>query len=631
MTGLLILSVLLNIYALSLIKKHRINLSLKIAASIIIFICFQLYLLRQVAIYFNGTGINEAVIYHLHPDLLHSGFLQYRELVFSAAIYIVLTVLLVGYVFSSGTKAPGTSKRLRSRRLVVPVMAGLLINPASFDLYHLYSNHVPGHKDTPPFSGVYRLPSPTPTDSGRDLPNIVFIYLESIERTYFDNELYPGLIEYLNNIEKESTTFTGLVQYPLTGWTIAGMTASQCGLPLVTSSNGNRMGGTDLFLPGARCLGDVLGDTGYSLAYLGGASLEFAGKKQFFQTHGFTDVAGYPELLPLLEDHDYLTHWGLYDDTLFRIAENKLEDLSEHSQPFLLALLTLDTHLGGHPSRSCDGIKYKDGKNTLLNAVKCTDLLASRFIRNIRASEYGDNTIIIVASDHMAMRNNELEKLPKGERTNLFFMNFPDNSGHYEITKSGSTLDIGATILDVLEFENPDLGFGRSLLSDRITLVELGLDKKDIQSYRPDINRLWQFPSISSGLLIDDISGRIRLGSRIIRAPSLIHLEEDGTVTDIIFGHKDDKLSEKLNDYKPGVRFLLVDYCLNIDNPFSPPVHEDNETFCIVGGQTASNGLFLQKVDDEAYLSFTQILDVINNQNPATRARPEETMQRPDY
>ncbi|NEL42191.1 MAG: phosphoglycerol transferase I, partial [Xanthomonas perforans] len=75
------------------------------------------------------------------------------------------------------------------------------------------------------------------------------------------------------------------------GWTIAGMVASMCGVPLTTApGDENSMGRMGLFLPEARCLGDYLKDQGYRNHYVGGADASFAGKGSFLSSHGFDVV-----------------------------------------------------------------------------------------------------------------------------------------------------------------------------------------------------------------------------------------------------------------------------------------------------------------------------------------------------
>ena len=140
--------------------------------------------------------------------------------------------------------------------------------------------------------------------------------------------------------------------------------------------------------------------------YLQGASTEFSGKNKFFSTHSFDEIYGREELKEKLTDKFYLNGWGLYDDVILNMSFEKFEELSFSDKKFALFTLTLDTHHpNGHPSRTCSDIPYKDGDNSILNAVHCSDFLISKFITKIQNSKYADKTLIILTSDHLAMKN----------------------------------------------------------------------------------------------------------------------------------------------------------------------------------------------------------------------------------
>ncbi|WP_438516828.1 hypothetical protein, partial [Enterobacter hormaechei] len=73
------------------------------------------------------------------------------------------------------------------------------------------------------------------------------IYAESLERTYFDAELFPGLADELNALRTDSIDFSNTQQLPGTGYTIAGMVASQCGIPLFAPFDGNASSAVSTF------------------------------------------------------------------------------------------------------------------------------------------------------------------------------------------------------------------------------------------------------------------------------------------------------------------------------------------------------------------------------------------------
>jgi phosphoglycerol transferase len=125
-------------------------------------------------------------------------------------------------------------------------------------------------------------------------------------------------------------------------------------------------------------------------------------------------VSGLETLTPNLPDPKYLGPWGLQDDTLFGLAKEKLATLSAGTNPFALVMLTLDTHHpNGHANtnRACQNVTYGDGSNAMLTSVKCADRLAAEFIRSIRNSPMAEDTVIVVASDHVAMVNGAADQL----------------------------------------------------------------------------------------------------------------------------------------------------------------------------------------------------------------------------
>jgi phosphoglycerol transferase len=433
------------------------------------------------------------------------------------------------------------------------------------------------------FYKYYRKPNIFATENVHK--NIVFIYAESLERTYFDKSIFPGLIKGLRELEAESTYFTNIKQVVNTGWTLAGMTASQCGIPLVTPSHGNSMSGMDKFLSSAVCIGDLLNDNGYHLNYMGGASLDFAGKGKLYKTHGFTNVIGRDELLTKLENEDYQSGWGLYDDSLLEMGYKRFVDLSEAGDKFGLFLLTLDTHHpNGRPSESCKGKEYKDASNEILNAVACSDYLISNFIKKITTSKYADNTLIVLTSDHLAMRNTASDLLESKERSNLFMIIDPAKEGFTEISTVGSTLDVGATLLPFLGYSG-DLGLGRNLLNEELLEKDRLFIHSNLNKWRQSIGSFWDFPKIQGSLKVNIDEKYVSIDSRQFGFPIFIELNRDLESTlkfqfDKSPGHK--SLVQHRKELDDSTYFILIDKCAN-----TKELDEllDEDGFCIMAGE----------------------------------------------
>ena len=91
----------------------------------------------------------------------------------------------------------------------------------------------------------------------------------------------------LQEIKKKAIVFADVHQVTHSGWTIGGMVASQCGVPLFSVARGNSLSVMNSFMSSATCMGDILRQHDYQLNYMGGADSEFGGKKNFYLSHGF--------------------------------------------------------------------------------------------------------------------------------------------------------------------------------------------------------------------------------------------------------------------------------------------------------------------------------------------------------
>ena len=462
---------------------------------------------------FTGSGIDESVLYYLRTGFKGAPISEFSASIAIAVFLIAIALAISLYTYRS-VQAKINSWKEKSRSLIGAgvLIAAFYVNPAVTDILSLaLTVRSPPQTETVLVDAPeYYAPVNTLNFEG-DRKNFVLLYLESIERTFLDETLFPGLMPNLVALEKEALSFTDITQVAGTSHTIAGMVASQCGIPLLGSG-----AGSDMYLPGAICIGDLLNNAGYDLSYLGGASLEFAGKGTFYQTHGFQTVEGREELLVALEDPDYHSFWGLYDDSFFVEATKRFDSFSTNNNPFGLVVLTVDTHhpSGDHIPESCDGFVYQDGSNTYLNSVHCADKLAAEFIQHVRSSPKFEDTILIVVSDHLARPNQATDILKTGERRNLVLAFGADVEPEL-ITKPGNTLDTAPTLLGLVGADTKALAYGRNLMAPAPTLRsgETLVDQILLDD-RPFLSTLWSYPQMHEGFEIDSAQARLILGER---------------------------------------------------------------------------------------------------------------------
>lgn len=544
-----------------LLQRYALSLKVRIACSALLVLSVMLIAFYVIADRFTDNGVDESVLYHVVYGLEGAGFGAYGKLVIGTLLFFALGGSFLIWTFKKRYRPLRAPLRV-NLAATLSLAASILVNPAVSDLATIaladYTDDlaVPrGHYHRPGIYSAFRAPR-----------HLVLVYAESLEYTYFDEQRFPGLVPGLSRLLERATVFTDVRQIGGAGWTIAGMVTSQCGLPLYTPSHGNSMSGVDEFLVSAVCLGDLLKEQGYVLHYYGGADTRFAGKGSFYRTHGFDAVKGLEQLQRELPDapRDYASSWGLFDDTLLDYAyEQFVAQTTAHAR-FGLVLLTLDTHHDkGHPSASCAGITYGDGANPILNAVACSDRLLASFVDRIRSSPQGDETLIVIASDHLSLKNTAWDQLTGGPRRNLLMILDPERTRPRRIDTPGSLLDVGPTVLTALGFRNR-LGFGRDLLDDKRDLHEVALIQEQLPSWRRMVTTFWDFPTITEDLRIDTRRRRLTIESRSFKIPALVEISPQLNTT-LKFDFDRSAAHEKLTDYVAALgadqAFVLVDHC----------------------------------------------------------------------
>ena len=298
----------------------------------------------------------------------------------------------------------------------VAVATSILAIVMQFSLVSVaLSNFGPDH-----FAARYVDPSTIAT-SKNALKNLVLIYVESLENAYGDPTVFGSdLLSELHALP--GISFDAYETAPGAAWTIGGIVATQCGIPLKRSA---MLGGFEnndalaAFLANATCLPDILDRHGYRNVFLGGAQLSFAGKGFFLKSHHYHEAYGLSEWLALKDPtlFEEISPWGIYDDALFRAAAQKLDELHRTAQPFNLTILTLDMHHPqGHYSKYCRA----RGAARFEDLVQCASQMVSTFVRHIEQSGYLQDTNVVILGDHLAQPNPVYEKLLAYPRRTIF-------------------------------------------------------------------------------------------------------------------------------------------------------------------------------------------------------------------
>lgn len=420
----------------------------------------------------TGDGINEAVKFQLMTSWTGTGYGEFIPQLAGALIYIVSTAFIVSV----------SIKVSKLNHVPLATLLGIFAissNPGAHDLYEWVRPFT--HFDEIESIPISKLKNEGQPKLSSAQKSFIYIYAESFERTFFNDDVFPGLITHLKDDKNNYIDFTNVEEVYATGATMMGMVASQCGVIAVPTVTGDLMSGIE-------CLGNKLSKVDYDLHYIQGGALDFASTRNFYNNHGFTNLTGLDFFKKKYKDQKYFSQWGVYDEYMFEEGLKRYKSLKSKEKPFGLVVVTLDTHYPkGHQSPLCN-LKYKDGKNPYLNAIKCSDYNISRFIERVLREDNGE-TIIILASDHLALKttaNHLLTDLPR--RNLLRFYNVNKSKDNY--LKPASTLDIGTTIMNLVGIQG-QLGLGVNLFSKQRTILERYERKTDdfLRSLTPKIKQ----------------------------------------------------------------------------------------------------------------------------------------------
>lgn len=566
--------------------------------SVSVFISLVFFLVFLVADYFTGRGVTQGVIYYLNYGFEGVGLSEYFHIITILLLSLLFCLYFSLYIFSR--QHDDKPEQVFVYLTLFLALFSLLSNPVSAKLKQIGQQKftsTKAQKDTN-FKQYYNTPVIEKTGTPK---NLVLIYAEGLERTYFNKKEFPNLVPNLKQIDKNSISFTNITQDKFSHHTMGGMVASQCGIPLVSPSHANSMAGMDSYLASATCIGDLLAKKGYYLSYYGGADLSFGGKGKFYKTHGFDEIKGLKKLSNE-KNKKYKNPWGLDDNIVLNLAYDRFIQLSQQQDKFGLFLLTLGTHHPtGHSSKRCKQKK----ENKMLSAVACSDKEIANFINRIRNSKYSKNTIIVVVSDHLALPNIASERLNKHQRRNLFLINIPRQKTK-RINKKGSTLDIAPTILPYLGYE-AKLGLGRNLIKSESNIEDIN---KNLNNWRPNLQQFWGFPKIEGGIKIKDKKLIIN-NSREFKVPVLIEFDKNlNTKLRFQFDlpehlQLNQQLASLVEERK---RFIMIEPCRQMNKIVTNKINYDG--FCIIGGK-GKNKNYHQKVKSGLSLSKDQIKKII--------------------
>ncbi len=368
---------------------------------------------------------------------------------------------------------------------VILLISGCVFGFEQFQLELLFKSYF---TDSTYFEDNYVDPNSVNLTFPEEKRNLIFIYLESMENTYFSKDLGgyfdENLMPDLANLSKEGISFSHIKNgfggpVPTTGssWSVAAMVNMSAGIPMKVPTKPNAYGAKNNFLPGAITIGDILKDQGYEQSIMFGADATFGGLNFFYESHGdfkILDLNGVKKE-GLLPDY-YNVWWGYEDDKLYEFAKIELTRLYETGKPFHFVMETADTH-------APEGYLSVNAENKFdtqyANVVYYSQQEAVKFVRWIQQQPFYENTTIVIVGDHLSMADSFFENVTDYRRTvyNLF-LNVPEDIANipesYMKNRTWAAFDMFPTTLASIgvTFDGNRLALGTNMFSGEKTLLE---------------------------------------------------------------------------------------------------------------------------------------------------------------
>lgn len=425
-------------------------------------------------IYFGDCSIDQLLSTMVFS--LSGTFSVSQELAQSLQKYTIiypLTITILILIFEKWLQSRSKTYLISTGRLstffgIFLIMSGIFGIGNQYhviEFLEMYNNSNDNMDDV--FAKNYIKPSSREFQTSDKAKNLILIYVESLESTYQDPQVFGhNLLNSLTNIDIPNISFKKYKQTHGANWTIGGIVATHCGIPLKLTNlfKKNQIGeNIKQFLPRATCLGDILAQQGYHNIFINGPSVEFAGVGTFFKTHHYEEIIGKDQWLQNGFGIFDMLGWGLPDDLLFQQAKIKLKQLIEKQEPFNLTILTIDTHgPNGQINKTCHA---KQAKN-FENIVECTADEIADFIHFVKQEGWMDKVTIVITGDHLAMKNPVLSKLKSAPERYVFNMIITEDP----LVKNREAIfhvDLFPTILNALGFtwSGNKLGLGYSAIS----------------------------------------------------------------------------------------------------------------------------------------------------------------------
>ncbi|MCQ2965999.1 MAG: LTA synthase family protein [Alphaproteobacteria bacterium] len=295
--------------------------------------------------------------------------------------------------------------------------------------------------------------------------NLIFISLESIERSFADKDVYgASLIEDLEKLEQGEVYFKTYQDGFDTVPTEPSIMAVFNGLPATFLSKLHF--GQVIPFPKSYSLGKILQDEGYFSKSIIGSDGNFTGFHQFLDHHGVQNHIDKKDIKKLYPDETPNHFWGYSDETVLKVLKDEIIKASAQKQPFFFLIKTADTHGDDVP----DVLIRKKFGIDMLDLINNTSFVTAEFVNWFKTRPEYKDTVLVIAGDHF--RASKVMPFPVNPSIYNLFINSvvkPKNTD-----RTFTQIDMFPTILEAMgvKIKGHRLGLGTSVFSDEPTLAE---------------------------------------------------------------------------------------------------------------------------------------------------------------
>lgn len=428
----------------------------------------------------GGDTVSRAVKYCLPPIL-------------AGAVVIALLLFIDRFRTQKVAKAeiPNAEKAKKAKQIIAVRRIGAALSVVMFVSVLIYGDYcydLKGYIKTKLISSsiyeeYYVNPRDVSITSDGKTKNLIYIYVESLETTYASTEdggyQETNYIPRLTKLANENISFSdkeGLGGFTSTygsTWTAAAIFSTTSGVPYMLPANDPVITEQKIYASKLETLGDILESKGYYNEFLCGSDGEFGGRAPYLRQHGNYRIYDYYSAIDDgYIDSDYFVWWGYEDEYLFKIAKDRLSEISKSEQPFNFTLLTVDTHF---PDGYICNLCQSDYPQTAANVIKCTDNQVCDFIEWCQQQPFYQDTVIVITGDHPRMDSVLVEDVGWYDRTIYnCFINAEHDNALADKNRQFSVLDIFPTVISSLGFdiEGERLGLGTNMFSHQRTILE---------------------------------------------------------------------------------------------------------------------------------------------------------------